>query len=319
MSDEALSEETLRIEVQDADAGKRLDKLVVSALSGRLGRARARALFEEGAVRVDGHVARKGDAARAGSVITVDHATPVDQAPVAEPDAPLFVRMEREDVVVVSKPAGQPTAPLRGGETGTLVNALVARYPEMRGFGHSVREPGIVHRLDTDTSGLLIAARTALAFDELVRALRNGEIHKDYLLLCSAADLADAGVVDIPLAPHPKDTRRVLACVHPRDQARYSPRPASTTYRVIERSGDLALVEASAPKAARHQIRAHMAAIGHPLVGDSLYGGSSADTSRHALHAYHVVWKGSASVPSFDVREDMPDGFRTLLDAAGRG
>ncbi len=319
MSDEALNVSTLRIEVQEADAGKRLDKVVVSAFESRLGRSGARALFEHGAVRVDGRVARKGDQARAGSVITVASDVPLDDAAVAQPGLELDVRLEREDVVVVCKPAGMPTAPLRGGEIGTLVNALVARYPEMRAFGHSRREPGIVHRLDTDTSGLLIAARTAEAFEELVSALRAEQIHKGYLLLCDDTDLADSGVVEIPLCPHPKDTRRVLACVHPRDQARYSPRPASTSYRVLERAQGVALVEATAPKAARHQIRAHMAAIGHPLLGDALYGGESARLSRHALHAYHVVWRGSASVPAFEVRDEVPQSFRALLGADARG
>lgn len=317
MGDELANEQMMRIEVQDVDAGKRLDKLVVEAFGSKLGRSRARTLFEERAVRVNGRVAHKGDPALAGSVITVELESPLDEAAVAEPDAAIDVRLERDDVVVVCKPAGQPTAPIRAGEIGTLVNALVARYPEMRGFGHSAREPGIVHRLDTDTSGLLIAARTAAAFDELAQALHAGEIHKSYLLLCASADLADTGVVEFPLCPHPKDTRRVLACVHPRDQARYAPRPASTSYRVLQRFGKVALVEATAPRASRHQIRAHMASIGYPLLGDELYGGSSDAISRHALHAYHVVWRGSASVPAFEVRDEVPAAFRALLGADG--
>jgi len=319
MSDQPTNDQTTQIEVQDPDAGKRLDKVVVEAFGARIGRARARALFERGAVRVDGHVARKGDVARVGSVITVTLPEPLDDAAVAQPGAALDVRLEREELVVVCKPAGQPTAPIRAGETGTLVNALLARYPEMRGFGYSAREPGIVHRLDTDTSGLLVAARSASSFDELSRALHAGEIHKSYLLLCDGTDLADTGLVEIPLCPHPKDKRRVLACVHPRDQARYSPRPASTSYRVLRRSRRLALVEASALKAARHQIRAHMAAIGHPLLGDELYGGRTDTAQRHALHAYHVVWRGSASVPAFEVRDDIPAPFLELLDSDDRG
>lgn len=319
MADPTNDIEPTTFTVTDTDAGQRLDKLVVAAFQSRLGRARAKALFESAAVRVDGHVARKGDVAVAGTVISVVLDEPLDATAVADPDAPLDVRLELAEVVIVCKPAGQPTAPIRGGERGTLVNALVARYPEMAAFGHSSKEPGIVHRLDTDTSGFVVAARTSAAFEALVRGLRRGEIRKSYLLVCDGTDLADTGTIDIPLCPHPKDAKRVLACSHPRDQARYSPRPATTSYRVIERSTRLALVEASAPKASRHQIRAHFAAIGHPLVGDALYGELDAAIGRQALHAYQVSWKGSPSVPAFDVRDGVPDEFRALLDADAGG
>lgn len=296
--------------------GVRLDKVVIEALGHKFGRARTRDLFARKAVRADGRLVSKGDLAREGQVITVRLPEEIGQGAVAEPEAPLDVRLETLDFVVVCKPAGQPTAPIEPGEKGTLVGALVGHYPEMDKHGRSPREPGIVHRLDNGTSGLVLAARTKLAFDAALSALRAGELHKRYLLVCGQAGLAASGVIDIPLAPHPKDTRRVLACAHERDQARNNPRAAATSYKVIERIGDLALVEATAPKALRHQLRAHFAAIDHPIEGDALYGGAIDRIGRQALHAHHLSWKGSGSLAGFAVDADLPEDMCGLLAAA---
>jgi 23S rRNA pseudouridine1911/1915/1917 synthase len=185
----------------------------------------------------------------------------------------------------------------------------------MEGVGHAAREPGLVHRLDTDTSGLVVAARTAAAFATLAEALRAGRLDKAYLLVCAAEGLGEAGTIDIPLAPHPKDRRRVYACVHPRDVVRYAPRPASTSWKLVSTHGPWALVEARAAKASRHQIRAHFAAIGHPLAGDALYGGPPAEgLARHALHASYVAWSGDAAVPAFAVRSALPRELAALVE-----
>jgi 23S rRNA pseudouridine1911/1915/1917 synthase len=245
---------------------------------------------------------------------------------VPGPEVPLQVLLETPHVVVLDKPAGQPTAPIDPGERGTLANALVARYPEMATIGFSPREPGLCHRLDTGTSGLVLAARTEAAFVTLTRALKDGRLDKRYLVVCAAEDLPESGTIDIPLAPHPKDRRRVYACVHPRDVARLSPRPASTSYVKIRERGPWALVEVKAAKAARHQIRAHFAAIGHPLVGDALYGGpelpGATPGARHALHAHHILWKGDATVPVFAIESPLPADIAALVpedDGEGSG
>jgi 23S rRNA pseudouridine1911/1915/1917 synthase len=174
-----------------------------------------------------------------------------------------------------------------------------------------------VHRLDTETSGVVVAARTAAAFDVLKAALREGKLDKRYWLVCSAEDLPDEGVIEFPIANHPKDQRRVLPCVHPRDVMRYEPRPASTRYRVQKRVGMWALVEAKVGKALRHQIRAHFAAIGHPLAGDELYGGPPIRAlGRHALHASRVAFEGGGGVEAFDVTAPLPADMAGLLEAA---
>lgn len=311
----------MRIVVETESAGARLDKLLVDRIPG-LGRASAKRLFTERRVRVftngegRGRLGSKGDVAAAGDVIEVE-IEPTEDASraVADPSVELSIALETKDVVLVDKRAGFPSAPILPGEKGTIANALLARYPEMAGVGFSPREPGLCHRLDTGTSGLLLAARTPAAFTTLTTALKEGRLDKRYLLLVKAEDLPDSGTIEIPLAPHPKDKRRVYACVHPRDVARYAPRPASTSWKKISEKDGIALVEASASKAARHQIRAHFAAIDHPLFGDPLYGGEVVTgLSRHALHASRIVWKGDADVPAFDVASPLPHDLARFVD-----
>ena len=209
--------------------------------------------------------------------------------------------LETPDVVVVEKPAGQPSAPIERGELGAVANALVARFPEMARVGYSAREPGLCHRLDTGTSGLLVAARTRAAFEAITGGIKEGRLDKRYLLLCAEEGLPDASEIDFPLAPDPKHKGRVLACVHPRDVARLAPRPASTTFRVLRRANGWAEVEARAGRAARHQIRAHFAALGHPARGRRAVRrpadarlGEGARRPRPAREPRHVAWVACA-------------------------
>lgn len=301
--------------VPDTLSGARLDKAVVT-LVPEASRARVKKAIENGEVRVNGRIAAKGALVREGDVLTIDDALArsAEGPCVAEPEAPLVVRFENDDVVIVDKPAKMPTAPLRDGETGTLANALVGRYPALAGIGYSAREPGIVHRLDTDTSGLVVVARTADVFEILRDALRGEALEKEYLLVCKSEGLPDEGSIEYPITNHPKDKRRVYPCIHPRDVMRYSPRPASTSYRVEARKGAWALVRARAPKAVRHQLRAHFAAIGHPLAGDTLYGGREVPgLSRHALHAARVAWEGEGPHTGFDASSPLPDDMVALV------
>jgi 23S rRNA pseudouridine1911/1915/1917 synthase len=316
----AASEAAREVVVPESLAGARLDK-AVAALVPELSRARIKRAVELGAVRVNGRRMAKGGNVVVGDVVRIDVARVADAAPLPVPDAPLRIALENEQVLVVDKPAGQPTAPLRPGETGTLVNALLGRYPELTPqgpdsfIGHALREPGIVHRLDTETSGALLVARTAPAFEELRLALKEGKLDKRYLLVCSEQGLPDEGTIDFPLTNHPKDQRRVYACTHPRDVIRYDPRPASTRYHVVQRAGVWALVEASVGKALRHQLRAHFAAIGYPLAGDELYGGSVIRAlGRQALHASRITYRGGAVVSAFDAEVPLPKDIRILLE-----
>jgi 23S rRNA pseudouridine1911/1915/1917 synthase len=310
-----MSEE---VKVSAELAGARLDKAVVELVSGA-SRAKVKTAIADRKIRVNGRVLPKGGLVKEGDVITFDANDFVaGEAPCTpDPDAPLTVLHETKKVVVVDKPAGQPSAPLRAGEMGTLANAVLGRYPEIAGVGHSPREPGLVHRLDTDTSGVIVVARTKDAFDALADALKSEQIEKTYVVVCASDGLADEGTIEFPIANHPKDKRRVYPCIHPRDVIRYEPRPALTHYVVLERGEKYALCEVSIKKALRHQIRAHFAAIGHALVGDALYGGDAVEgLSRHALHASRVSWIDDDPALAFDVSSPVPEALRALLKIA---
>lgn len=292
------------------EAGQRLDRVVIRRVPG-LGRKRAARLFASGAVHVEGRPALKGEPATAGAEMTVELATPESVA--AEPEAPLDVRLEMPELVVVAKPAGQPSVPLDNAERGTLAGALVARYPEMRSVGYRPREPGLLHRLDTQTSGLLVAARSARAFEQLRAELRAGRLRKRYLAVVAGDNLDDHGTIDAPIAPDRSNRRRVRVGADIQD--RRGARRARTRYYVIERSGHFALVEVEVSHAYRHQVRAHLASIGHPIAGDTLYGGEAVPSlgARHALHASYIAWAGDTDVPAFEVEDRLPDGLRLLL------
>jgi 23S rRNA pseudouridine1911/1915/1917 synthase len=295
--------------------GARVDKAALALATG-LSRAQVKRAIADGSIRVQGRYRAKGAVVVAGELLSIatEGEVGADGAAVPTPHAPLTVVHESPAVVIVDKPAGQPTAPLRAGEIGALANALVGRYPEMAGVGYGPREPGLLHRLDTGTSGLVIAARSKAAFDVLAAALKAGAIVKEYTLVCASADLPDTSTIEFPIAKHPKDQRRVYPCIHPRDVMRYAPRPASTRYVVVRREGPWALVLVTVSRALRHQIRAHFAAIGHPLAGDALYGGPAIPgLARHALHASRVAFEGPESALTFDVSSALPAALLEIL------
>ncbi len=244
---------------------------------------------------------------------------PTDFAALPDPALALHIVYEDGALVAVDKAPGVPSHPLRPDEVGTVANALVARYPEMAGIGWSPREPGLVHRLDTDTSGLLLAARTPAAFERMRDALRAGRIDKRYLALCAGRVVAPQ-IIDLPLANHPRDARRVVACITEADIARLRPRPAETEVLRVERVGDLSLVEVRAKSARRHQVRAHLAALGHALAGDTLYGGPDVTgLERHFLHASALEVVHPTTGAPLHLAAELPADLRAVLDAVRGG
>ncbi len=301
---------TLSIRVSGEDAGGRVERLVMKALG--CSRSEAQALCADGHVTLQGKRVKKGERAPLDAELRIESP---EAWVVASPEAELTVRLERADLVVVSKPAGMPSVPLKLGERGTLANALVARYPEMRGFGWAAREPGLVHRLDTQTSGLLLAARTESAFRVLADALTRGAMQKRYLAVVEASGLGDSGSIEGSLEPDPSRRGRVAVAS---EHARYH-RFCVTRYRVVARGPRFALVEVDASPAFRHQVRAHLASIGHPIAGDALYGGPADPRlgARHALHASHIGYAGP-ELSAFAVDDPEPAEFGELMDLGAR-
>ncbi len=272
----------MRLEIDDAGAGERLDRYLVARVE-HMSRAKAKKLIGAGSVRVNGRRAAKGVLLQAGDVVTLEELPqPTEFRAVPEDDPRVEVVHCDDACVVVSKPAGMPSHPLAADETGTVANVLVARFPEMADVGYSTREPGLVHRLDTDTSGLLLAARSQEHFNALRTKLRDGQIDKRYLALCVGRVEAPDSITT-PIAR--KDAKRMRVCRDAIELERYQGQAARTEILSAKHLKDeRSLVEVRARSARRHQVRVHLASIGHPLVGDVLYGGP-AELEHHALHA----------------------------------
>ncbi|MGB5811520.1 MAG: RluA family pseudouridine synthase [Polyangiales bacterium] len=276
--------DVLEIELESEDVGRRIDVVLVRRVDG-LSRGRAKSLFDEGHVTINGRLAAKGQRIASGDrvrVAMVPGASGFEATP--DPEIELLIVEETPDFVVVDKPVGMPSHPLRAGERGTVAGALLARYPEMRGVGYGAREPGILHRLDNDTSGLLLAARHQDAFRRLREELRAGRIDKRYVANCLGTVTAPA-MVDLPIAADPHDRRKVRACRDPREAKRLRAQAARTEILASVPESTGSRVEVRANHARRHQIRVHLAAIGHPLLGDTLYGAPPNEDPHHHLRA----------------------------------
>jgi len=273
-----------------AEAGERVDLFVGKKLS--LSRAKLKELFEAGLVRVDGKRVKKGQTVAEGQRVAVELPAEGPRAPVAE-DGPLAVLHEDEHRVFVDKPAGMPVHPLAPGEKGTIANRLVARWPSLVEASEDPREAGLVHRLDIETSGVLLAAKTREAWTNLRAEFSGGAstAKKLYLALVSGP-IADEGEIDVPLVQHGDHSRPALSS----DTAA---RPAISKFRVLERRGLDSLVEVQILTGVMHQVRAHLAGIGAPIVGDVKYGGRALE-GRFFLHAatLEVAWPSKVTVTS---------------------
>lgn len=266
--------------VCDAD-GLRLDRFVAER-GGARARRRAAAIIAAGAVRVNGRPARRGQLLRHGDLVEVDPAALVDAPPAPQLGLALPVLYDDATLIAVDKPSGMPAVALRGADAGTVANFLLARAPETLAAGRAPGEAGLVHRLDTGTSGVLLAARSAMAWRHLREQFRRGTVDKRYLAWVDG-DVARGGSRGEPIAHHPRRPRVMRACPDPEQARALRARPALTRYRPLERRGRATLLAITIATGVRHQIRVHLAAAGHPVCGDPLYGGSAAP--RLMLHA----------------------------------
>ncbi len=292
----------IREEIPSALDGERLDRIV--ALVTQASRADATQLVAGGGVRVDGetHVAGK-TRLRVGQVIEIDEtALPVTEAPRGDPAVDVTVVYQDEDVIVVDKPAGLVVHPGSGHLEGTLVNGLLARFPELGMVGETHR-PGIVHRLDIGTSGLLMVARTQQTYVALVDALAARRVERIYRALVWGHPANPTGVIEGPIGRDHRDPTRMAVVV--------DGRPARTGYHVLTEfvePADAALLTCRLETGRTHQIRVHLAAIGHPVVGDGTYGGlrEQIPSSRPFLHAGELAFTHPVSGGSLRFTSDLP-------------
>jgi len=285
--------------------GERLDR-AVSLLTG-LSRSEVATLCGAGEVLVEGRPAAKSRKLATGEVIEL-LAEPVAAGPPEPEEIPLDLRHVDADVLVVNKPAGLVVHPGAGHGSGTLVNGLLAGFPELAGVGDPAR-PGIVHRLDRDTSGLMVVARSARAYDGLVRALRRHEVERRYLALVWGRLDSPRGVVDAPLGRSP--ARRTRMAV------REGGREARTAYEV-RREFDapaVSLLECRLETGRTHQIRVHLAAIGHPVVGDAAYRGQRPvlPLARPFLHSAVLAFTHPVTGAALRFEEPLPADLEQVL------
>jgi 23S rRNA pseudouridine1911/1915/1917 synthase len=307
----------LSLTVPDENSGQRLDQ-ALAALLPDYSRSRLKAWIEAGEVRVDGELRRPRDKVSGGEVVSIAAALPEETAALPQ-EIPLVLVHEDRHVFVVNKPAGLVVHPGAGNPDRTLQNALLALDPKL---GRLPRA-GIVHRLDKDTSGLLIVARTLPAHTSLVRMLEEREIHREYEAICRGVMTA-GGTIDAPIDRHP--TERVRMAV------RDGGREAVTHYRVIERFRAHTHVRVTLETGRTHQIRVHLAHAGFPIVGDRVYGGRLAlpkgateelksalrTFPRQALHAARLRFAHPVTRRTVECAAPLPPDMQQLLGVLAR-
>jgi 23S rRNA pseudouridine1911/1915/1917 synthase len=309
--------QTHRLEFPPELAGRRLDQ-ALAALLPQYSRTRIQRWIEEGAVRVNGLAPRARDVVVGGEAATVE-ARQADETSVAAEKLPLDIVHQDAAIIVIDKPPGVVVHPGAGNREHTLQNALLAHDPKLR----RVPRAGLVHRIDKDTSGLLVVARTVEAQTALVAALAAHEVEREYLALCTGA-MTGGGTVDEPIGRH--RTQRIKMAV------RSDGRAAVTHYRIEKRFRAHTLARVRLETGRTHQIRVHLAHVGYPIVGDPVYGGrrrlpagatpelvaALAGFRRQALHAARLEFVHPKSGKQASFEAPLPQDFRQLLGVLER-
>ncbi len=293
------------LRVSPGEAHIRLDQFLRRRVPG-LSRGAVVRMLRQQMVRLEGRVPKKGAILRVGQLVEVDSAA-WETAPRPQGEVELEVIARTADLVAINKPPGVACHPLTPGETGTVVNALVARFPECGVASPDPREGGLVHRLDTGTSGVLLAARTPEVYTRLREAFTAGRIRKEYLALVQGA-VEEPGEVTSALRTFPGDPRRVEVI------SQYSAdggKLAETRFEPRERLDDFTLVRVDCSTGQRHQVRVHLAHAGYPVAGDELYGAAPMPEAQGAfLHASRVALPDGEG----EFEAGLPDGRRAILD-----
>lgn len=296
--------------------GERIDRALAAARPD-ISRAQWQRLIKEGQVTLDGRPVKASQRLEGGErlMVMLPEAAPTDLVPEA---IPLDIRYEDRDILVINKPAGMVVHPAPGHDRGTLVNAVLAHAPDLEGIGGEIR-PGIVHRLDKDTSGLILVAKNERALRDLQRQFKQRLVEKRYLALVEGAVHPAEAIIEAPIGRDPRQRKR-MAVIRPGSSA--TSRPAETRYRALTFYDDFTLVECFPLTGRTHQIRVHMAFAGYPLVGDTVYGRRKQrlPLRRHFLHAARLSFTRPDGQP-MTIEAELPPDLQQLLDqlASGRG
>jgi 23S rRNA pseudouridine1911/1915/1917 synthase len=294
----------------------RLDAFVRECLP-HLSRREVETAIRERLFSIDGRAGKKGEQLSGGDTLVFKGSKAwLSAQPPA--DSSLSVRVVYEDgsILIVDKPAGMATHGFSGRDTQTLANFIAAKRPTLLAVGKSPWEPGIVHRLDRDTSGLVLVAKTQAAFDALRRQFRRKEIAKTYWALVWGTTPAK-GVIDLPLAHDRGDKRRMRARIPSAQKKQIKSWPAITVYRRLGHAHGTTLLEINMATGVTHQIRVHLAAIGHPIVADALYGAEHSDKlglQRHFLHAVRLEFRRPDGEQVMKIEAGLPDDLRRVLN-----
>ncbi len=299
--------EIVRLDVVAPDP-QRLDLFLTELLPG-YSRSRLQSLIKDGLVTVNGLQAKKaGQIVEKGMVVVVD-LPPLKPSALQPEPIPLDIIFENNDLIVVNKPAGMVVHPSAGHNSGTLVNAVLAHAPDIQGIGGEIR-PGVVHRLDKDTSGLILLAKNDRTHRFLQEQFRSRAVQKIYLALVDGAPPTGSGVIEAAIG-RDNHNRKRMAVVPP-----HRGREAVTEYHTLEAFAEYTLIEAHPVTGRTHQIRVHLAFIGCPIVGDTVYGKKkpSAKIKRHFLHAARIAIKipGEDDVRTFAA--NLPTNLANLLE-----
>ncbi len=274
----------------------------------------------EGLFSVGGKVGKKGTRLSVGDELTFRGPSSwLASSPPANESLDVPIVYEDEAIVVLDKPAGMPTHGFSGRDEATVANFLAAKRPALIGVGKSRWEAGLLHRLDRETSGLVVAAKTAAAYGDLERQFRRRQVAKSYLALVWG-NTAGGGTIDFPLTHDPRDQRRMFAVTAAGRPTKQKSWRAITRYRKAAAARGLTLLEIEMATGVTHQIRVHLAALGHALVGDALYGGCTADDfglKRHFLHAWKLSFAHPAAGGMFSAEAGLPIELRELLSRLG--
>lgn len=297
--------------IREGEAGQRIDRYVASLLEN-VSRTSVQHMIVDGEVLVNGSTSKPGYLLRVGDVVCLIQTTPKSTVHAKPRMLPLDIIYEDEDLLVVNKAAGMVVHPASGHVDDTLVNAVLAHYPDLQYVEGS--RPGIVHRLDRDTSGLIIVAKNARTQAALIEQMRRHEIVKRYLALVEGLVSSDNGSIDAPIGRDPRHRQRMAVMAT-------GSREARTHFRVLERFQRHTLLLLQLETGRTHQIRVHLKAIGHPVVGDPVYGsGNTRDNptgapslKRQFLHAFQLTFTHPTTGEILELEAPLPEDLKSVL------